>query len=445
MLETISWKDARQLAKAGDPQLLDIIDAISPDSKLPFIKARYPFGTRIKESGYIQLPNGQGQTEPLNGPNIDPKWGKQLGYNLVPLGLLVRNSVELFRELDDTVFSLHLAGPNTGIEMGIVEHFGMNSAYSVSSGARSLYMVPRISKQQAHKKLRRKYNIESPPPKRLMDQCAVFKELHETAEPNNPWYSEILYLPQAWYDHLEDKSYDWLRLKSYLQNKAWQHSVLGRRKVVFEILWQQAAGALTERGLKPNPYIVDTLKHLISISVGGISGFRPCNGDDFAGPINSIQQIYADTYGLGNQIPTIMRPSAILAGQEKPVYYSMQTPTMISSAPNFRSVSSNIEDMRELIEITQVVLTQKYHGLRINNLDINDILKDISFEYFHGEMYAYGKVIRPTQEMLEKDKELGFTPKSVSAATNEFAGNGAFIRGCVRISSSSSRPVNTDY
>ena len=89
--------------------------------------------------------------------------------------MITENSVEVFREIDERVFSVALSGPNTGMEIGIVEVFGSTAGYTVTSGARSLYMIPRISKASAHKKLRREFGISSPPPKHLIDHWHIFK------------------------------------------------------------------------------------------------------------------------------------------------------------------------------------------------------------------------------------------------------------------------------
>ena len=47
-------------------------------------------------------------------------------------------------------------------------------------------------------------------------------------------------------------------------------------------------------------------------------------------------------------------------------------------------------------------------------------------------MYSYGKEIRPTTEMPKDDPEMLYMP--IKKNNHEFADNGAYIRGCIRIS-----------
>ncbi|PIQ42770.1 MAG: hypothetical protein COV52_06225 [Gammaproteobacteria bacterium CG11_big_fil_rev_8_21_14_0_20_46_22] len=432
LIEEMGWEQARELAKKGCKELLSIIDEINPDKELTLIKVRYPFGSIIVQDDVLHLPIDNKTTAPINDIRIDRKWQAKLKYCSIPMGIIIKNSLEVYREIDEKVFSVALSGPNTGIEMGPVEHFGSTAAYTVSSGARSLFMVPRISKATSHKKLRREFGVASPAPKRLVDHWQIFKEIYASENFGETWECELLFLTKKWDEHLKKNYPHWLKLKCYIRKKAWEHSELGRRKVMLDVVWQQASGVLTRKGLKPDPYVVDTLKHLIFIALGGISGSRPANGDDFAGPLNKIQEIYTDIYGLENQIPTIMRPYSFSSSEGKPVYYSMQTPMLLSSTPNFRNMSSNIEDMRELINTKQFVFEQDYGNLKIDNTKFNDLIGRIKFNYFHGEMYAYGQEIRPTKEIPLSDPDFLYTPQKNN--NGAFADNGAYIRGCIKIS-----------
>ena len=433
IIEEISWTEARKSFAKGCQKLLKIIDGISPSEKLTLVRVRYPYGSTIIQNDTLHLPTASNNTVPITHPDTPKKWRDLLGYRSIPTGMITKNSVEIFREIDERVFSIALSGPNTGMEIGIVEVFGSTAGYTVTSGARSLYMIPRISKTFAHKKLRREFGISSPPPKNLIDHWHIFKELYASPAFETQWESEMIFLSKHWMEHLDNHNdLAWLRLKCYIQEKAWEHSELGRRKVLLDIVWQMTASLLTTKGIKPDPYVVDTLRHLILVSLGGISGSRPVNGDDFAGPINEIQKIYLEVYGLTDQIPTVMRPYTLNLSENKPVYYSMQTPLLLSSAPNFRNMSSNIEDMRELINIKDYVFNRDYGNLKIDNARFNDLIDRIQLNYYHGSMYAYGKEIRPTTEMPIDDPEMLYMPGK--RKNHEFAENGAYIRGSIKIS-----------
>ena len=110
----------------------------------------------------------------------------------------------------------------------------------------------------------------------------------------------------------------------------------------------------------------------------------------------------------------------------------MQMPLLLSSTPNFRNMSSNIEDMRELMNIKDYIFDRDYGNLRIDNMRFSDLINRIQLNYFHGAMYSYGKEIRPTTEMPKDDPEMLYMP--IKKNNHEFADNGAYIRGCIRIS-----------
>lgn len=433
LIELISWSKARRRIMTGCKKLLSVLDQIDPPKNLKLIKARYPFGSTIIKNGVLHLPINNYESIPINDSRIDNSIKDQLSYCSVPIGMISENSLEIYRETDSKIFSVAMSGPHTGLEIGIIENFGSAAAYTVSSGARSLYMVPKISKTSAHKKLRREYGIISPPPKRILDHWQIFRELHASHNFNTKWHCELIFLTKDWVPYINaDNDLSWLRLKSYIQQKAWDHCELGRNKVLLDIVWQQVTSLLTNKGIKPDPYIVDTLKHLIFISLGGISGCRPVSGDDFAGPMNEVQSIYSEIYGLEDQIPTIMQPYNFSLQQDKPAYYSMQSPMLLSSTPNFRSMSSNIDDIRELMNIKSYVFDQDYGNLQVKNTLFNTLLKKIRFNYYHSDMFAYGSEIRPTKEMPDSDPELLYMP--TRNGKQVFADNGGYIRGCIKIS-----------
>lgn len=432
IIEELTWKEAIPYVSNGCSTLFSILSEIEPPKDLTLIKVRYPFGSIIIQDDVLHLPINQTSTVPITDSRIQSKWKNLLGYRSIPTGMITENSLEIYREMNNKVFSVALSGANTGLEIGIVENFGSTAAYTVCSGARSLYMLPKISKTASHKRLKKEFGLTSPPPNKLFDHWNIFKELYASETFETEWNCELIFFTEKWIEQIEkNNSAAWLKLKCYIRKKAWEHSELGRRKVILDVVWEQTADFLSKKSIKVDPYVVDTLKHLIYISLGGISGSRPVNGDDFAGPMNEIQKIYMDIYDLGDQTPTIMRPYSFSIEENKPVYYSMQTPMMLSSTPTFKNISSNIEAIRELIHIKSYVFEQNYGNLKIDNIKFNDLIRKIQFNYFHSHTFSYGKDIRPTTEIADSDIDWLYNPKRIKL---KFADNGLYIRGCVKIS-----------
>lgn len=430
-VEELTWEEAQKTVIKGGSELYKILNGIDPGKKYTFIRVRYPFGAIILHDDEIYLPFDRNHSIPLSDPEIPTSIKEKLGYRSLPFGMITANSVEIYRETSDRVFSLELTGPNKGIELGIFEYFGLTPCYSVSSGARSLFMIPKISETRNHKKLMKHMQVSCGQPKNIFKHWHVFKELYNSSIFGSTWESEILYLTKAWDDGLRKhkQSPAWAKFEGYIYKKCFEYSELARKKLVLDFMWQKIAAILENDNHKTDMYTIDTLKHLIYIYLGGVSGSRPSVGN-YAGPINTLQTIYIEHYGL-NQIPTIMEPQRFSLKKNIPVYYSMQFPTMISPSPTFRKVQTIIEEMRELM-IVKSALVHNQGNIKVNNIKLHDLVKSMKLEFYHGDLYSYGKEIRPTHEIPAADPDFLFSP--IQKDGLEFADNGSFIRGCIKIS-----------
>ena len=99
----------------------------------------------------------------------------ELSYSVLPLGIAVKNSIEVYREINNRIFSL--ACFNEGFNIGIWEFFGSTTPYNVSAGARSVYMIPKISSAMQHKKLKQHFDVTLPPPKHLSEHFGIFRQI----------------------------------------------------------------------------------------------------------------------------------------------------------------------------------------------------------------------------------------------------------------------------
>lgn len=434
-VEELTWKEVQESVANSCTELYKILADINPGEKYTFIRVRYPFGSIIMHEDEVYFPFGKNNSIPLSDPAIPNSIKEKLGYRSIPFGMITANSVEIYRESSDRVFSVELSGPNKGLEIGIFEYFGLTPCYTVSSGARSLFMIPKISETRNHKKLMKYMQINCGQPRNIFKQWHVFKELYNSPIFDSAWEAEIVYLPKIWDDSLESyakESLPWAALKSYLYKKGFEHSQSGRCKLLVDILWQEVAIALDEDGLKPDIYTVDTLKQLIHIYLGSISGNRP-SINNYAGPIQRLQEVYVEQYGL-EKAPTIMIPQRFKFSDNIPVYYSMQEPAISSSNPLNRKLQTIIEEMRELMAITSA-LSRSTRKIKLDNLKLHQLIQSMKLEFFHSDLYSYGKEIRPTTEIAQSDSDFLYTPSNPEGKL-EFADNGSFIRGCIKISKS---------
>jgi len=182
---------------------------------------------------------------------------------------------------------------------------------------------------------------------------------------------------------------------------------------------------------KPNPYLADTVKHLLSLVVGAAPGFSPAIDESMA-PIKIIQQAYTDSYGLKKYAPTLMHPKFFsLDKTNRPVYYSMRFPTTLEFSPKSRKLSNTLSDLSELKHLMQAFIGDiKANKLHFSETVIGDIIDHVEFDFFHNKPDPYEE-IKLTDTMPNFDCNL--LSSAAADSSHKFADSATFVRGCVRI------------
>ena len=427
-LQKIYWADIRQNVKTINPVLGNIIDKIDPGQKYPLYKARYSFGDGIIHDGRLHLPHGR-TLLPLEDSQVPTEIKKHLGYNLNtnPVSIILKNSTEIFILLGNRTVSLYgLITPgkifSTSRILSEKVSYSPPFLWDMTAGARSIFMLPKISERMAHERIKQLFNVQESPPAGLLDHWQVFKEIAHHKDFNQTWTTEILFFTKSWFEHLDDKA--WRDFKLYMLQEAWNGSEFWRNQFVWDLafsLIQQNAN------LKPNPYLADTAKHLLAMGVGAVSGFAPAI-NDIAGPCKRLQQIYNDVYSLKYQ-PIIMHPYTLAFNDKsRSVYYSLQYPSTLEFSPKSK-VSNKITDLRELQHILNKYFAEIKKGyLNIKGTPFQDLVDKAKYDYFHINIKSY-KNIHNSDIMPMEDKYL----KSIMDDHKEFPKNSSFIRGCIRI------------
>ena len=428
-IEEVTWEEARGTIAATCTELTTIIDAISPSKKYPLLRISYPFGAKIFEKATFYLPNASGISIPISDSRIPQKIQDQLNYNSIPLGIIAQNHVEKFLEVDDKVFCTALH--DSDLEIGIWEHFGWTTPYSATAGARSLYMLPKISEALSHKRLKKEFGITAPPPKRLSEHWQVFTQLANSKNFSEKWRCQIFFLPEKWVDKIKTDP-AWSQLNFHLLQKGWSHCNCARSKSILDVIWKIFAQNVNSNSIKFDPYIINTLNHLFLIGIKALPASAPTINNNAAGPLKKIQSIYEDVYNLQN-IPTIMQPKYFGFKDNAPIYYSLQNPTMLESLPKSKQSTSVIETIRNLKELIDYFFTKTpWITLEQPTQSLYEVIDKSNFSFFHSDAFAYGPHIRPSTEMPENDSALIYNP--TKNPTKKFAHSSSFLRGCVRIS-----------
>ena len=309
-IQELVWDDVRQDIISTNSELVDIIDQISPSKEYTIFKVKYPYGTKILKEGLLYLPDKHGNLLPITECSSDIR--KKLGYNLDsnPVSIVLNNSVELFLSLEDRIvpfYGLIPAGSLFGawkvVSPGISHHPVF--LWDMTAGARSIFMLPKITESGAHDKLRKKMHLTAEKPKTLLDHWGIFKQIANNYQVKDPWHTELLFFSKKWFEQLDDKA--WESFNYYILKKAWDSGKFGRSEFIWDLIFSLIQ---KRRHIKPSPHIDDTVKRILAISVGIFPGFAPAPAlDNNAAPIDLLQQSYMEYYKLKDYAPIIMQPT----------------------------------------------------------------------------------------------------------------------------------------
>lgn len=387
------------------------------------------------KNSLLYLPDTLDKTVPFSGNLINPQIKQKLAYcqGSNPVTFVLKNSVELFIELDDRVipFSIVREGNFFGTWrfLDIEEtHCPQTSIWGMTAGARSIFMLPKISKATGHNKLLNNFHISTDKPKTLLDHWKVFRSLANAPNFGESWNTELLYFTGKWFENRNDKA--WATFYHHLLNNAWQGSGYWRNQFIWELLFSIIE---KNRNIKPPPYLTKIVKHLLSMATGSTLGFSPAIDDSLA-PIKKLQKIYIEEYGLEDYAPVIMQPSAFLSNNPKsrPIYYSLQFPT----APEFSLKSSERTTTLTDLCLLRSLLNKYIREIASSRLNVKETLLydaaiKVNYDFFHSTTGNYSD-IKETKNIPVEDTS--FTEAIKHPKAGDFSNKAKFLNGCVRIS-----------
>ena len=413
-----TWDEVKSSVELVNPKLFQLINEFQPKLGFDFVRVRYHFGQYIIKNGCLQLPVARNQVVPFSHQVIPTDIQERLNYSYVPIAIFLNKKAEVFYESAERIMPTKIF--NQGSMFGLWEMFDpppvefTKSVWNITAGARSLFMLPKISNQVAHKKLQKQYKIQSYVPGNLMQHHPIFSELAQIEEVSQPWSMDVLFFSKQWQAIKENTDEKSLRLSHFLLQEAWRQSSNCRNNMSFDMAWEIFSNAVTKRNLKPKPLIINTLKHLLAIHDGFYPGYAPAVNDD-AAPIEWLQNIYLNTYQI-KSLPIIMEPRH-LSKANSPVYYSLQLPTLLEYAPGPKA-SNIITDFRELKLLADMLM--------------QSLNEDKSFlEFFHSDE---DKNIDIKNSDLLSALDCNFMSKTAVGQQLNFATNNPFLRGCIQIS-----------
>jgi len=434
------WSDIRQRFAKIEPAFTNIVDQLSPNQSYPLYIAYYPYGDSDADTCSSLFPNIKGNYYRITDPNVPQDILKHLGYSVngTPLGMILEKELECFIDLKSEQITIPwlVYKPGDIFPLSTILNkrkshvYTPNGLLSSTAGARSTFMLPNIGATANHSNLQRDFNIKSRPAKSLYEHWQVFREIVHSNVVSTDWRCCIVYFSESWLISLHN-DVCWQTLKQYLHELAWYRYEYERNRIYYDITFSVIQ---KKRNLKPNPYLVDTAKHLFATALGAAPGYAPAT-DNNALPIDSIQQAIVESYGLKKYKPTVMQPKHFNFETDYfPIYYSLQHPATRVFSPRSRLASSAINEMRELEHIMNIFIEElSKDGALSSDTIIGQIAKFVKFSYFHNATDTHN-ILRNSLELLNSDSRFNDTlfPHTPEAL---FAADASFLRGCVSIGS----------
>lgn len=432
------WSKVRNRIAKVEPVFANIVDELDPDKNFPLYLAYYPYGVIEGDTKSPILPKLDSGFYRLDDVSAPKDVIKHLGYgkNSAPLGMLLDKCFEVFIDLKDEnitipwmIYTPGSIFPFSRILSKKKRVYAPNGVLTSSSGARSVFMLPNIGCSTNHINLQRDFNIQNSPPKSLYEHWFIFKKIANSHVVNCNWRSCIIFFSEQWIKKLHNDP-GWYKLKLYLHELAWHSFEYERSRIYYDFVFSVIQ---KKRNLKPNPYLVDTAKHLFMTALGAVPGYTPTHNDDLL-PMDLLQKTFVESYGLKKYYPTIMQPWHFeLEKDNDPIYYSLQNPTTLIFSPKSRKISSTLFELRELEHIMRIFIDA------LSNEDelcadtiINTIAKTVEFSYFHNKSDRH-KIIKTSSEISKTDKRFSLIDSKYKIPNATFASDSPFVRGCVRI------------
>lgn len=419
VMHQVDLCEALDEVRKVNPELAGLLEAISPGISFPLIKAKYRYGSTIMDRGAFCLDPSEMECSEGVAESISDGMGI--------MALQLSKSCEKFYQMGDRIipFDVYAPGEMFGLAhalSGLTGHVPHRPTWQISAGARSVFMLPRVTDTRSHKRLNVEFGFSDKPPNTLAEHCSVFRAIDRGTQQEAPWVCELLLFPKQWFEVRNDP--DWLRLHNYLLRTAFNKAQESNQSWGQNLIWEQFSATVRMKNLKPGPYMADTLRHILTISSGIMPAYQVIGDEEDTLPVSLIESAYLDVYQLKDYAPVMMQPAKL---GKLPVYYSLGYPTLLEGSPTIRKAPSIITELRELKKLIFILQTV------LNQLDtVSGPNPQVGYHYFHSEEDPFGEISN-SLDIAEIDPVANRLLQGRFAG-REFSTYGQFLRGCVGVS-----------
>lgn len=429
-----TWSDVRDEVEKYNAPLAKVIDGLNPGKEFRLYEGTFPYGCEVVRAGVLYLPNDKGQLVRFDDPSIEKSVSNDLGYNFGsnPFAFMLEGCFEVYTKFDDRIIPLHnfiVPGTISGTWQTLTQNISHYPSFlwNMSSGARSIFMLSKISETSANNKLKRAFGITENKPQNMMDHWDVFRQIANHPDFPSAWQSRVLFFSEEWVKHLNDDA--WKELQRLLLKTAWANSEFWRNQFIWNIMFSLIQ---KNQQIRANAHIVNTVQHLLMMGAGFAPGFVPAT-DDSVAPVKALQEVYVDVYQLRNYAPIMMHPSYFkLFEPSRPIYYSLQYPTASTFSPKSSGHTSTISDLYEVKMVMDKYLREIRSGaLNVEQTLIKELIERVEFDYFHSDIELYHDM---KESALLPVEDPSFDKAILTKSENTgFPGNSSFVRGCIRV------------
>lgn len=419
-LTRVYWNEIKDEVRQVNPSLFIHLDCVDNGKNLPLVLAQYPFGCDILKAGTLFLPEGEQAVCPISNSKAPKAILSDLHYSKIPVGLILSKSIEIYYETQERIIADKIW--QKGRIFGLWElhdaPYQEDSAQlsNISAGARSIFMLPKITDQVSHRKLQKNLGITSPAPASERDHRDLFAEIVAKSEDGQKWKCRILYLSAAWFKNQNNLAFQ--SLKGYFLQEAWHQSYNCRRQFELNVSWENSLKWMSERNIYLSPRVSSHVKQLYLIAENIFPGMVFAKQkEDWAAPVNLITHIYQDIYQLKHYDPLITHANHI--EHSNPVYYSLRYPNYFESHIPMKSTPRLAEEISMLANIIGMIKYTKHFNIKPE------------FNFYH-----FGKENTPpvysADHLIKSNPDLNQFIKNKKSGA-EFPVNSTFFHGCVEI------------
>ncbi|GJM07470.1 MAG: hypothetical protein DHS20C10_12040 [marine bacterium B5-7] len=352
----------------------------------------------------------------------------ELSYSSVPLGVFLDKGCEVFLETKNRVIPLRLLMP--GDIFGAFEvtdylfHRKKPVRWSISSGARSIFILNKLSDAIALKRLRRKYSFSSMiNGKHFEDHWSLFQHISADKTVDHCWNSQLVFFTEHWFKHFGDPA--WEPFYNLIFKRSWGQAQLSVDRTAMVSLWQHVLDLISERGISPNHYMLDTVKHLLLIAQRKGIGYTPTIGEETLFPAERVTNALIDVYQTKYH-PTFMYANSLdVIKEHEQVYYSLSHPCLLEGIPyqgkRSKTVMADLRGVKMLVD----TLRDRAHGER----EVGNLLEHAMFQYYHVEHDPCGE-IQESQVLPNTDSRL---LTQLTKCELPFCDTSIFWRGAIQI------------